>query len=229
MVSLQGGNSLTGTVPDEICNLGLDDLKVDCDIQCSCCTDCGSGSNGGSEENDDLEGNPMYELIIARFPEGAEALADSTSPQRSAIEWLNSANNDGISSEDQLLQRYALATLFYATSGNSWTSSTTWLSQAGECTWYSSSSSGSVCDSNGNIVTLQLEENNLRGTLPKELAILSSSLGTVHKYTFLLDCTGGFSLLTWLLRCPLEILKLKGNSLSGSIPSTLGQLSQIGG
>jgi len=199
----QSGNNLMGTMPEEICALGLENLQVDCNVDCSCCTAaCGegptespvagpvAGNDGGGNNatddnavgdgssNSDLEGNPMYDLIVSRFPGGSEALSVAASPQRAALRWLQSSVNAQISTDDQLLQRYALASLFYATGGSQWKNTSSWLSEENECSWYTTSNAAMVCDSSGRISEINLESNNLQGFLPMEIGLLADSLGT---------------------------------------------------
>jgi len=169
-------------MPAQICSLSLVNLEVNCAVTCSCCTSCGGGSSGGGGSqggSGSLSGDPVYELIIAQYPGGAPALADASSPQRMAFQWLKSTANDGIPLGQRLLQRYALATLFYATQGNGWTTSSSWLSQTNECSWYTTANAGSVCDSNGNIIVINLQNNHLQGSIPMELLLLNGTLGKI--------------------------------------------------
>lgn len=186
-------------MPEEICSLQLENLEVNCEVECACCTACGEGSTGseaggtgseaggtgsgsdsGSGSNNDLSGDPTYGLIVARYPEGAEALADASSPQRAAFEWLKSPSNAQVTSDQRLLQRYALASLFYVTGGTSWRSTASWLSEADECLWYTTAETGMLCDSDGNLLEINLRNNNLQGSLPMELLLLANTLGKKH-------------------------------------------------
>lgn len=163
-------------MPVEICALGLENLEVNCQVDCPCCTACGAGSSGGT--GNDLEGDPLYELILARFPGGRQALADPSSPQRAAFDWLASAANDQRPLDQKLLQRYALASLFYATEGTAWVQSSLWLSEMEECSWFNTEEKGLVCNSDGRVVEINLQSNNLQGSIPLEILLLASTLGT---------------------------------------------------
>lgn len=139
---------------------------------CSCCSSCGSSGSSNT-----LIGDPVYEIIVNNFPSGAAALADSDSPQRAAFDWLNSPFNDNIiNDERRVLQRYALASFFYATGGSRWDSTAFWLSGEDECNWFTSSSDPVICDTEGNVITLSLHENGLDGSIPAEISLLSDSL-----------------------------------------------------
>lgn len=173
-------------MPAEICALELDNLEVNCEVECDCCTACGDGSSSGGEDDEagddfvdaELLGDPMYELIVGRYPGGSKALSNPSSPQRAAFEWLRTSNNTQISSDERILQRYALASLFYATEGDQWKTTVSWLSEDDECFWYTTSNTGMLCDSEGNMVEIHLRNNNLQGNLPMELIFLANSLGT---------------------------------------------------
>ena len=93
-------------------------------------------------------------------------------------------------------ERTALLALFNATGGASWSGNGGWGSAAGtECTW-----TGVVCNEAGTtVIELNLGYNNLVGTLPTELGLLTN----------------------------LEVFYLPGNEISGTIPSQLGTLSKL--
>lgn len=127
--------------------------------------------------NQDFTSDPLYELITTRYPAGASALSDPASPQSKAFQWLRSPTNSEVTSTLKSLQRYALASLYYSTGGPAWSSASAWLSAGDECSWGTTASSGSMCDSKGNLVELSLQNNNLKGELPGELILLWNSLG----------------------------------------------------
>ncbi len=88
-----------------------------------------------------------------------------------------------------------LVALYEATDGDNWT--TSWdLSDCDVCSYF-----GITCDTNGEIIEIDLDGNNLTGIIPPEI--------------------GEFSNLT--------SLNLAGNALSGSIPSNIGQLTSLTG
>lgn len=144
-----------------------------------------------------------------------------TTPQYFALDWLaNNANYDDYS-QDQKVQRFALATLFFTTSGDGWRNSSLWLSDKDECFWYSGSAE-SPCDESGSYILLDLDLNNLSGSIPAELALLSNLTG--------IDFSKAGSSASLSSTIPSEIgllanltsLNLRGNDLSGSIPSDVG-------
>ncbi len=92
------------------------------------------------------------------------------------------------------LERDALVALYDATNGANWTWNTNWLSERPIGEWR-----GVRTDSNGQVTSLYLSDNQLTGSIPPELGNLSS----------------------------LETLNLSGNRLTGSIPPELGNLSSL--
>jgi Leucine rich repeat len=129
-------------------------------------------------------------------------------PQSMALQWLQSkrANRSVIPDDanpvQRLVQQYALAVLYYATTpsaGNGWTNSSGWLVDLDECDWF-----GCRCNRTGDgsweMHSLDLSQNGLAaGTLPAEIGILDG----------------------------LTALDLSGNAFSGTIPSELGRLSNL--
>ncbi len=163
------------------------------------------------------------------FDDGA-ALNDISSPQHRAYSWLRDNERINEYSEEQMLQRFSMATLYFATNGNQWLTNTLWMSDMSECTWFGKTGSEDRCNNNGELMNLELDLNNLSGSLPPELGLLSSALETV-------TLNGGpNSKLSGTLPTELGYLTrlkefvVRNNALSGSIPSQIGNwaaLSQI--
>ncbi len=125
----------------------------------------------------DLSGNvlkPLQELENLLIPvsfDNGEALRTPSSPQNMALNWLASNVDLDSYSNARKIQRYVLATLFYSTNGTSWDKKDEWMSNSNECLWYNGGSS--VC-TRGSVETLSLSYNNLVGTIPNELGLLSN-------------------------------------------------------
>lgn len=117
----------------------------------------------------------LYELVVSVYPEGGEALQDDTSPQYAAMEWLLS-NERTVSNKD-LIQRYALATLYYSTKGSEWNNASDWLSKIHECTWFTTGDSSETCDADKNYIKISLQGNFLTGKIPTEIFVLLTKLG----------------------------------------------------
>ncbi|KAG7369106.1 RHS repeat-associated core domain containing protein [Nitzschia inconspicua] len=173
-------------------------------------------------------------------------LEDPVTTQYMAASWLISEDPASVDpcTYETLSQRYALANLFFATDGASWTVNTGWLSGEDECDW-----SNVECSSgNGlSLVTgLTLSGNNLVGTLPDELKVFISLntfdvsenkiSGSIPKMI------GGFGLTSFLAannqlsgtipeelwsNVQLKSLQLSSNQLTGTFSGKVGDLSAI--
>ncbi|CAB9531020.1 Leucine Rich Repeat [Seminavis robusta] len=119
--------------------------------------------------------NTIESLQLEDFPAStAQILAggDQSAPQVRAYQWLLQDPYLSNYPKWQQFQRMALATLYYATSGEQWKgpAATSWLSYDGsECQFYSQ-----ACDSHGHVRRLFLSDSGLDGTLPPELFWLTS-------------------------------------------------------
>jgi hypothetical protein len=137
-------------------------------------------------------------LIASASPSSFLALSDIDSPEYMALEWVASdpAVANILYSDSKIVQRWVLAVLFFVTNVDSWYQSDDWLSFTDECTWFSKAA-GSICDNNGLLMTLDLKDNGLEGTLPLQISLLPS----------------------------LRTLNLQNNRLEGIIPQELSLLS----
>lgn len=146
---------------------------------------------------------PPLERLVDFFsdldPATALSMLDTGSPQYRAMEWLRVDVQQNAftfaSAPERILQRGALAIIYYSTLGDvQWTTSTSWLdSSQSECSWY-----GAICADDGtDLQSLVLAENNLGGEIPREAGVLIT----------------------------LEVLALHGNAIGGTIPTQVGQLT----
>jgi hypothetical protein len=115
-------------------------------------------------------------LLSSVSSDGGEALTNSSTPQSMAFNWVVT-NTARSRSDEQIIQRYALATLFYSTNGYNWTEKKFWLDDGDECDRWKTDlyyGGGSVtCTAANEVSELDLSENNLQGTLPPEIGLLS--------------------------------------------------------
>ncbi|CAB9512622.1 leucine Rich Repeat [Seminavis robusta] len=183
-------------------------------------------------------------------------LRDPTTPQGMSFNWL--VNMDPLLQPDPCNyptteQRYGLATLFYSTTGMSWTNSSGWLGSESECTWAgvvcgdSTPASRKLQASPGRVYKLNLPFNNLAGTIPEEIvtlyelenlnifansinSTLPDSLGTLTRLIFLdaeRNLLSGQLIPNSLLQLGnLQALRLSRNSFTGSIPPQIGQIPE---
>jgi hypothetical protein len=130
----------------------------------------------------------LYQLMQSLSFDGGAALNNTDSPQYKALTWLaDNANLDDYP-DWKRIQRYALAVFYYSTNGDEWHANDGWLSDYDECTaWFIQETSEeypacwqlmniSIPPRPGSFAQLTLKKNNLNGTLPAELALLSEGL-----------------------------------------------------
>lgn len=142
-------------------------------------------------------------LTLSKVSDGP-ALKAHDSPQALAFDWITEDDELRVCPDDpNVVQRYVLGVLYFATSGDSWhrcavksedCDGSNFLSGTHECSW-----GGVVCDDQGNIIEIHLQENNLVGRLPDEIGDLEY----------------------------LEELDLSKNSLIGTLPPSLGLLQSL--
>ena len=110
------------------------------------------------------------ELIRNTALDGGAALADPNSSQSQALKWLeNSAFIQTNPADRRIIQRYVLATLYFSTNGPGWGENEGWVTDNNECDWHSVS-----CNWRSRVNELSLANNNLVGTLPPDLALLTN-------------------------------------------------------
>jgi hypothetical protein len=123
---------------------------------------------------------PSREELLVLLPsvssDGGEALRTPPSPQNDAFNWLVSDAFKGYYTHEKVIQRYALATLYYSTNGHNWTNRENWLDGEDECRrwWQDNAEKVIACTDNGAITSLGLKENNLTGAIPPEIGLLST-------------------------------------------------------
>jgi len=180
-----------------------------------------SGKNGSSTDTPPTPAptftteSYLTELFLST---SGKPLLTNGSPQNKALNWMvnddtytaNHLSRTNTTSGDDwvLKERYAMATLYYATNGEYWSDQLRFLSNISICEWpnLGENETDAVTDNevdckddpkNKRVVKLRIETNNLTGTVPLELSLLSE----------------------------IEILTLGGNSdLGGTLPPELGNL-----
>lgn len=144
------------------------------------------------------------------------------SPEELALSWL--IDQDGLqidaSLADRVIQRYAIAVLFYGlgpgTLQNTRTASD-WLSDVDECNWKN------VTCENGTLINLIPEEQGLQGSVPSDVGLLTATQAlslSLNKVQGELPTTIG--LLTDMI-----LLGAFGNQISGTFPTELALLTNM--
>ena len=146
----------------------------------------------------------------------ASIVNDRQSAQSRALRWVLQDPFLEEYSDDRLVQRFALAAVYFSTGGDNWLNNTNWIGRSKddyrvhECDYYAQdylfrSHDGTAfyprvvdhCNDGGLLQQLLLHKNGLQGTIPPELYLLTS----------------------------LQMIKLYGNSLEGTISSHVGDLT----
>jgi len=184
------------------------------------------------------------------LPNGTQiSVSNSESPQARAYRWLLSDPSFTEYPAERLRHRFSLATLFFATQGQDWNRKSGWLNMSlHECDWSFDELDGPTCDNSDAFKHVAFIENNLAGSLPDEIGLLStltsfvimsnqklsgvipSGIQDLSSLTSLVVCNTKVSgsLPTSLLGMQLvRLINLALNALSGTIPSELGQLSRL--
>ncbi|CAB9523889.1 Leucine Rich Repeat [Seminavis robusta] len=200
-------------------------------------------------------------------------LGNVESPQSMAFQWLQEDTVVNVNLTDQRIQqRFAMSTLFFATGGELWQSNDNWLNHSvHECEWYMkpdlalqdtlkwvypgylkdffppSEPPPTKCNDVGAVQHLWLDQNNLVGSVPAELYMLTSLktlsigfdrlVGTISTHVGALTALEGlaFNLIYNAGVIPTEIglltnlrgLGLTGNNHQGIVPSELWQLTNL--
>ncbi|KAL3908280.1 MAG: hypothetical protein SGARI_003135, partial [Bacillariaceae sp.] len=172
----------------------------------------------------------LMEFLLPLIPQQSQqALQDTSSPQYQAFLWL-SAMDVLLSNPDaeSILQQYALAAVYYATNGDEWVRSDGWLEAGDPCIREREAGDevmfGVTCLNRPQVQELRLPLNGLMGNLPQELSLLSD-LRVLDLSGSFLEGPLDFDSLTDML----ETLWLGGNSLTGSISSSIGKMERLRG
>jgi Leucine-rich repeat (LRR) protein len=171
-----------------------------------------------------VNGISRKDFVLDLLPgETKTSLADPNSPQSFAFQWLMEDPMLAMYNGDRILQRFALATLYFSANGENWVADDgTWLSYEDECSWYSDTLDGLLC-SEGQYKILSINQLSINGSLPDEVWLLSS---LVSLQLFGHDLPGKLPTRIGKM-AHLESLNLGGNSLTGGIPAEISKAAQL--
>lgn len=173
-----------------------------------------------------------------------DLLQDDSSPQAQAVQRLAKDSADAeidtndSASNNEIVQKYALLTFFYASGGDDWLITDGWSGNSSEsvdiCDWH-----GLKCDTAKNnvrsrnlqdgsmvfssVTSINLATNNLQGSIPREICALNYTTRLDMQKNFLTGrIPGCISRMTNMTH-----LKLNSNSLTGEIPNGMYKLTQL--
>jgi hypothetical protein len=169
--------------------------------------------------------NPTTQDSLPLLPEDVsfyegKANDPTAAPVVRAASWV--MYDDPIDNEDWLVVRYALAVLYYSTSGDAWTTKDGWMTEASACEWH-----GIRCDRfNKGVEEIDLSGNNLSGSIPNEVNMVSSLISLWMRRN---NLSGTVPNVAIGAIPQLSILYLDANNLTGTIGPELaasGSLSK---
>jgi Leucine-rich repeat (LRR) protein len=185
--------------------------------------------------------NALLNKVFDTFPAATQESVSSTAstPQSRAWFWLvtPSVSHPALPGDDpvkRLRQRFALATFYFATRGENWTSQFGWLSSGHECLWSGCSCNGTGVAPGGSendvedefdMFSIELTRNVVVGTLPPELGFLSSSLQRLILRDNSISGTFPSDVVGMLTK--LSDLHFGENKLTGRIPQGLAELTNL--
>mmetsp|Transcript_32184 Transcript_32184/g.47345 ORF Transcript_32184/g.47345 Transcript_32184/m.47345 type:complete len:341 (-) Transcript_32184:484-1506(-) len=166
------------------------------------------------------------------LPESYESLTDTTernTPQERAADWVLNKDPSQISNSNDkwLTTRYALATLFYSTGGETlWEKNTNWLEHENACKWHGVNCIGNIKMEERLVLveqfeSLDLKSNGLNGNISPEIGLLRDV-----RLVFLNDndLVGNIPSELGQMKA-LETIHLQANKLTGDMPSSLMELT----
>lgn len=180
-----------------------------------------------------LGGQPLTRNLSEAFPETLRAFrkldfTTENDPFLLAGHWV--MNEPTSNAVDFFNDRFTLASIYYNNNGEDWASNSGWLSPEHVCDWGERNVKCDTSSSDYGIVEeLDLSSNNLTGTVPATIALLTSLKGLWLKDNSLTGTIPG-ELLGSLPK--LIILYLQDNEFEGRIPTSLldsGSLGKWGG
>lgn len=168
----------------------------------------------------------LLQYLIDISQENETSLYDIASPQYQAFSWLSEEFPDQYTFGDSLKERYALATLYFASNGDDWANNGKWMEHSFHiCDWYSNSPAR-ACENDNTFRELDLPLNNMDGTLPEEVSFLTALVninlvgnkfaGTIPGAIF--NSATGRTLFS---------LNLSGNAFNGTLPTEIGMMSVL--
>jgi hypothetical protein len=160
-------------------------------------------------------------------------LADNGSPQAKAIAFLKQDPQISSYTASRRLTRFSLGVFFFSLLSeiqeSQWINMTGWGTNASECSWYTTNSSWypthlePTCNSSGSFVTLNLQRNQLLGTVPTEIELLTD----LHRIELIGNAIRGTIPVELGNLKSLSYLDLSINELVGTVPATLGNISAL--
>jgi hypothetical protein len=150
-----------------------------------------------------------------------QSLNDPHSAQSRALDWVSADDNLPSYDDVRVLTRFTLAMFYYSTDGDNWNINDGWLSDGHECTWYSKVDS--PCDTESRRFSrLALGDNNIGGSLPADLAILSDLTAVNLGGTITGSLPSEYGAMT-----KLKEMRVSGKTIGSTIPSEYSMMTSL--
>ena len=214
-----------------------------------CATFLRRNDDGSPQQQQHLHGSRLKQFQSTITEQGITSIEDlenPETPQYLALQWVANSDKANLKADDPLvLQRYALAVLFYFSNdgeypeegSEQWNQWFNWRSESGVCSWRGvvcegdspilkgETGSDSEIDSDrkqrnhhGLVQTLELPSNHMKGSLPSEL----SALHALYKLDLSHNAIVGPLPKTLGSLTGLRTLVLRNNFITGTIPQNYG-------
>jgi len=190
-----------------------------------CFTITASGGTGGTiSPSGSVFVNPDGSQVFTISPSPgyvvAKVLVDGTNVGAvSSYSFNNVTGNQTISASFAVeTQQDVLLSLFNSMGGANWTNNSGWGGSDSICTW-----NGVVCDSNNNVISINLGGNNLVGAIPADIG----NLPYLQSLNLAWNQLSGSIPASICNLTNLQYLDLSWNQLSGSIPAEIGNLTLL--
>jgi hypothetical protein len=202
-------------------------------------------SNNTGEKNHKGRIKKMTKQIVNAGITDASQLSTSGTAQYHALRWLANVDPARLSPSDpNMLQRYALAVVFYSTSASmdhidpisGWRKQDGWLTGSGFCSWYgiecqmqlgASDADATAAithyDANAPVTALNLTDNRVVGTLPSEFTALTSLIQLDLSKNEIQGTLPKEMAQVYSLRD----LWLRENQIEGSVPTDFGLFENL--
>jgi surface protein len=183
------------------------------------CFECGPTEGAIADLILETSAQALYDIICPLLQgTNCSALTDQSTPQGRAFSWLLANPTSAFVNRSKKIQRFALAVFFWSAGGETWTNSGFWMANLDECLF-----SGVECNNDKTVVALALDDNNLRGTIPLEVGLLTSLTRLSLRNSSNVETRESYSLLAKLSFRTTDAEM----TLSGSLPSTLASLTGL--
>lgn len=180
----------------------------------------------------------LIELLIQPLLPVGNEFDDPNSYQSKSLSYLEDTLSPQTDEEYKVY--FALASIYYASFGvqnkrtiksfptgetlRGWITSDHWVTDSNYCIWY-----GIVCDTNGAVTEIQLNENRMFGIFPREISFLKDTLEVIDLFSNPFLVTEGDAGNSWIAEMTnLRHLFFGATSFEyPGVPTFIGQLSKL--